>query len=84
LYDASGDGKDEFAFVDFGINPDVAIPAGSSMIAWMPAGMVTVGIGNNKWAGGDNESPFSLPLFLVNCTVTIDGKMIVENGKLKL
>ncbi len=84
LYDAAEEGKDEFSFIDIGINPDVSIPQGSSMIAWMPAGMVTVGIGENRWAGGDNEASFSLPLFLVNCTVTLDGKTIVENGKLKL
>jgi len=84
LYDAAEEGKDEFSFIDIGINPDVSIPQGSSMIAWMPAGMVTVGIGENRWAGGENEASFSLPLFLVNCTVTLDGKTIVENGKLKL
>jgi len=84
VYDASGEGKDEFAFLDFGINPNVKIPQGSDMVAWMPAGMVTVGIGNNTWVGGENNVGYSLALFLTGATVTVDGKIIVEKGVLKI
>ncbi len=54
-YDASGDGKDLFAFVDFGINPNLRIWPASKLGNWIQSGMVTVGIGNNTWAGGDNK-----------------------------
>ena len=84
VYDAAGEGKEEFAFVDFGINPNVKIPQGSDMVAWMPAGMVTVGIGNNTWVGGENNVGYSLALFLIGATVTVDGKIIVEKGVLKI
>jgi aminopeptidase len=84
VYDAAGEGKDEFAFLDFGINPNVKIPQGSDMVAWMPAGMVTVGIGNNLWVGGENAVGYSLALFLTGATVTVDGKIIVEKGVLKI
>jgi leucyl aminopeptidase (aminopeptidase T) len=83
VYDAAGEGKEEFAFIDFGINSNVKIPRGSDMVAWMPAGMVTVGIGENVWAGGENNSGYGLSLFLTHATVTVDGKAIVENGVLK-
>lgn len=83
MYDAAGAGKDDFAYIDLGINPDVKVKPGSKLVAWMPAGMVTVGIGNNVWAGGDNKSPFGLPFFLPGSTVKVDGKVLVENGVLK-
>jgi hypothetical protein len=46
--------------------------------------MVTVGTGNNTWAGGDNKVSYGLTTFLPGSTVTLDGKTIVENGVLKL
>ena len=82
-YDAAGPGKEDFAFLDLGINPQVKIKPGSKLVAWMPAGMVTVGIGNNQWAGGENKNAFSLPTFLPGSTVKVDGKVVVENGTLK-
>jgi aminopeptidase len=83
MYDAAEAGKEDFAYIDFGINPDVKIKPGSKLVAWMPAGMVTVGIGNNVWAGGDNKNPFGFPFFLPGSTVKVDGKVLVENGVLK-
>lgn len=83
LYDAAEPGKEEFAFIDFGLNPNVQLKAGSKMVAWMPAGMVTVGIGNNIWAGGENKNAYSLASFLPGSTVKVDGKILVENGILK-
>lgn len=83
MYDAAESGKDEFGYIDFGINPDVKIKPGSKLLAWMPAGMVTVGMGNNVWAGGDNNNSFGLPFFLPGSTVKVDGKVLVENGTLK-
>jgi len=83
LYDAGGEGKDTLSVLDLGINPNVRIPPGSRLVGWMPAGMVTVGIGANLWAGGDNAGPFALASFLPGSTLKVDGKAIVENGALK-
>jgi aminopeptidase len=83
IYDAAESGKEDFAFIDLGINPDVKIKPGSKMVAWMPAGMLTVGIGNNLWAGGDNKNSFSLACFLPGSTVKVDEKIVVNNGVLK-
>ncbi|MEO7970282.1 MAG: aminopeptidase [bacterium] len=83
-YDARGDGKEIFSFVDFGINPNLHVWPASKLGNWIQAGMVTVGIGNNAWAGGENKLSYGLDMFLPGSTVTLDGKTIVENGVLKL
>jgi leucyl aminopeptidase (aminopeptidase T) len=83
-YDAAGEGKDLFAVVDFGINPNVKLPAGSQIATWVPAGTVTVGVGNNVWAGGDNKTAYGYFVSLPGTTVTLDGKPVVEAGQLKL
>jgi aminopeptidase len=83
-YDARGDGKELFGFVDFGINPNLHIWPASKLGNWVQSGMVTVGTGNNTWAGGDNKVSYGLTLFLPGSTVTLDGKTIVENGVLKV
>jgi len=84
-YDANNDPrKDAFGFIDLGINPNVKLPANSTMGTWVPAGAVTVGAGNNSWAGGDNTVPWGSTLYLPGSTVTLDGKTIVDNGALKL
>jgi leucyl aminopeptidase (aminopeptidase T) len=82
-YELAGAGKEEFAFVDLGINPNVQIAPGSRMTTWVPAGMVTVGLGNNAWAGGANNVGYTEATFLPGSTVTVDGKVVVENGALK-
>ena len=83
-YDAGGEGKELFAFVDFGINPNLKIWPMSKVGNWVQSGMVTVGIGNNTWAGGDNKVSYGLTNYLPGSTVTVDGKTVVENGVLKI
>ena len=82
-YALAGPGKDALSVLDFGINPNVTIPNASNMVAWMPAGMVTVSFGNNTWAGGENDVPFGLSLFLPNSSVALDGKQLIERGVAK-
>lgn len=53
-------------------------------ILGVPPVAVTVGIGGNTWAGGDNSVPYALTVFLPGSTMTLDGKPIVEKGALKL
>jgi leucyl aminopeptidase (aminopeptidase T) len=82
LFDASDAGKDALSAIDIGLNPDVTIPPGSTLRTWVPAGMVTIGIGNNQWASGTNTSAFFLPAFLPGSTLEVDGNAIVRNGEL--
>lgn len=84
-YDAMDDErKNVLGYLDLGINPNIKLPAGSKVGNWVPAGAVTVGLGGNTWAGGDNSLPFDRSLSLPGSTVTLDGKAIVEKGELKL
>jgi len=82
LYDAAGPGKDDFALIDIGVNPKLAEGAGARILNYVRAGMVTVGIGNNVWAGGTNTSTYGLQTYLTDCTLSVDGKVLVESGKL--
>jgi hypothetical protein len=83
IYDASSEGKDEFAFIDIGINPDVQTLPESRMLTYMISGMITVGIGYNEWAGGNNESSFALSTHLPGSTLKVDEQVVVANGVLK-
>ena len=82
FYDAAGTGKDEFALVDIGVNPKLGEGQGSRILNYVRAGMIAVGIGNNVWAGGSNNNPFALQMYVPGCTLTVDGKALIENGKL--
>ncbi len=83
-YDAFGEGKDLLSYVDLGINPSYTLAPTSKYGNWVSAGMVSLGTGNNLWAGGTNNSGGAAGGHLAGCTVKIDGKVIVENGVLKL
>lgn len=83
-YKLAGDGKDLLGFVDIGINPNYTLAPSSKLGNWVSAGMVSLGTGNNMWAGGENNATGGVAGHLAGCTVKIDGKTIVENGALKL
>jgi len=83
-YDATSDpGKDLLSYIDFGINPNLKIWPASKLGNWVQAGMVSIGTGINTWAGGDNKAGFDAGGHLGGCTVTLDGKTIIEKGEWK-
>jgi leucyl aminopeptidase (aminopeptidase T) len=84
MYKAADAGKEQFAVVDIGINPNVRIPKDSKMLVYMASGMVSLWTGNDTWAGGENNALFDIGGFLPGSTVKVDGKSIVENGALRL
>lgn len=84
FYDAASGPKDAVSVLDIGVNPNMTVPQNSKLRTFMPTGMVTVFVGNDTWAGGKNDASFGAPLFLTGAQVTIDGKAIVEGGKLVL
>ena len=59
-FKAAAEGKDRFGVIDVGINADVRPPAGGKALTYMQAGMISVYVGNDTWAGGDDNTPFSL------------------------
>ena len=81
-YDAAGPGKDVLGVVDLGINSGIKSPDQSPVHVWAKAGTVTVSVGNNTWAGGDNRTNFGLAAYAPGSTVTVDGKPLVQDGKI--
>jgi leucyl aminopeptidase (aminopeptidase T) len=81
-FDAAPKGRDLLAALDIGINPDVMVPQDSRMVTWMAEGTISVGIGGNTWAGGDNDVPFMLFGHLTNGMLSIDDQPLIERGKL--
>ena len=81
-YEKAGKGKDQVGVLDVGINPAIHPPAGSQLRPWSQAGEVTIAIGNNQWAGGDNTGEFGYPIQLMGATLTVDGTTLVDKGKL--
>jgi len=83
-YDAFPQGKDILAFVDIGINSNMKLAPSTKLGNWVSAGMVSVGTGNNTWAGGTANAVGGVDGHLAGATVKIDGRVIVENGVLKI
>ena len=81
-YNAAGPGKDVVGVIDIGINPGIKSPDRSPVHVWGKAGTVTVSVGNNTWAGGDNQVSFGLAAYSPGSTLTVDGKPLVQDGKL--
>ncbi|MBA3460042.1 MAG: aminopeptidase [Deltaproteobacteria bacterium] len=80
-YDVAGPGKNDIGLFDIGINPNVK--STGKLENYVSAGTITIGSGNNLWAGGTNKEPFGLQFQLTGATVLLDGKPIIENGVLK-
>jgi leucyl aminopeptidase (aminopeptidase T) len=83
VYKAHGKGKELLGALDVGINPGVRVPEGSKALNYVAAGIVTVALGNNTWAGGDNDVFFGLNCHLLGCTLKADDTTVVKGGKLK-
>jgi len=83
IYEAAGAGKDLFAGIDFGLHPGARAPAGKALLNYIPAGSVSLGIGDNTGMGGTNASAYGAYGFLPGATVEVDGKAVVEKGVLK-
>ena len=81
LYDAAGEGKDLVAS-STSVSTRVSMSRRIAGQRLEPRGAVTVGVGNNTWAGGDNKSAFAVFPEVPKATLTVDGIEIVKDGKL--
>ncbi|MBA2708506.1 MAG: aminopeptidase [Gemmatimonadaceae bacterium] len=82
-YDAAGGAKDEFGYIDIGLNPETRLPLGSGRLVWTANGSVVIGVGDNRGFGGTNASDFALASQLGNATVKVDGRTVIDNGALR-
>jgi leucyl aminopeptidase (aminopeptidase T) len=78
--------KDMFGVVTIGLNPAAKVlEEPGDYRPGYAAGLVTIGIGDNQLLGGKNRvegsGGFTFPI--VKATVTVDGKVIVRDGRLE-
>lgn len=83
LYDASSGGKEQFSYIDVGLNPEAKLSTNTGRIVWMAPGGMTIGMGDNTGWGGTNVSSFGLAGSVDAATLSVDGKALIENGTLK-
>jgi aminopeptidase len=81
-FDVAGDGKDILSVIDFGTNPGV--PASERILTFVPAGMLSVNVGSDSWAGGHNDVTFNLTTHLPGTTVWIGDRIVVRDGRLQI
>jgi len=76
--EAKGD-RDRLGMIDIGLNPKAQT---GFLQDYVVAGSVYVSVGANDEAGGKNKTSFSLGSTITGATVRVDGKTIVERGRL--
>ena len=81
---ATDDQTKHLSLVDVGLNEMSHPLEGSDYYSWEMGGMVTLGIGNNVWTGGDNTADGALTFHLVGATVNVGDKTVVKDGKLAM
>jgi len=81
-FDSSSPESQNLSVIDVGLNPHSQPLEGSHYYSWEMGGMVTLQVGNNSWAGGNNNADAGLSFHVAGTTLTIDGKKVVGNGEL--
>ena len=82
LYDNARGDKDQIASLTIGLNPQNK-PMGF-LNDELGLGVVSIGIGENRAIGGNNNSDFEFSTAMAKATVKVDGRPLVEKGKLSL
>lgn len=80
--DSSSPNSKDLSIVDLGLNPQSQ--AVGRYLSYEMAGVVSLVLGNNAWAGGNNDADAGLTLFLPNANLSIGGRSLVKNGKLEV
>jgi len=79
---ASGD-KDRLGSFSIGINPNAQF-LGLISADELALGGVTIGIGSNKDFGGNNDTTVGYAQTLSKATVEVDGRPLLQEGKIQL
>ena len=74
--------NDRFAALIIGLNPGFVTQ--NDYYPARGAGIVSIMVGGNKDAGGDNDTASSFTFFLDQVTLSVDGVVVIENGVIKL
>jgi len=79
IFDKAHGDKDKIASVTIGLNPRVKT---GFIIDNLAKGTVSIGIGSNLDIGGKNDSDYGFQGTLSQATVELDGRTVVENGRI--
>ncbi len=82
LYDHATGDKDRVSSLEIGLNPENK-PMGF-LNDEFGLGVVSIGIGENRAIGGINNSDFQFTASMAKATVKVDGKPLVEKGKITI
>ena len=72
------------SLINIGLNPESRPLKGSDYLSWEMAGVPTVFLGNNQWAGCDNGGEAGLNVHLTGATVAAGNTPVVNDGALVL
>jgi leucyl aminopeptidase (aminopeptidase T) len=78
---APRNGRDRLGYISIGLNPELSH---SPMMEDQELGSLFLSIGGNTFRGGKNASPFGAWIVVKGTDVTIDGKALVEGGRIKV
>ena len=78
---STSDDTVELSIFDVGVNPQ-SQPLGDGYVSWEMGGMATVALGNNAWAGGDNNADGTFNIHMPGTTVDIAGTRVTSAGEL--
>jgi len=70
------------ALIDIGLNRNSQAMKKSDYYSWEMAGVVSLSMGNNNWAGCAVESDAGLSFNLSGTTLTFDNEIVVNKGRL--
>ncbi len=86
LWEAETGDRDRIGEFNLGVNPELRPIPGIAEIPYFGygEGVIRVSLGDNLESGGQNRSSFHHWLFLTDATVSVDGRTIVEQGRLTL
>ncbi len=72
-------GADQLGTLSIGLNPNSSY---GFLTSDLVEGCVTLLIGDNTYLGGTNDSDYGFPISFKDATLEVDGKKLVEDGKI--
>ena len=79
---STDDATKHLSVLSVGLNRESQPIEGSDYRSWEMGGMVTLGLGNNGWAGGDNNSDGAFTAHVLGSTLEIGRTKVVSDGAL--
>lgn len=79
---ASNEQTSQVSAISIGLNPHSQPLKGAQFLSWEMGGMVTIGLGNNGWAGGDNAGDGAFTAHLTGASLEVGKSKVVSEGAL--